>query len=69
MKAKDLRERATADLSQLLVDVKKDLFSYRMKNVTGQLSDSSLLGKARKDVARISMILRERTIQADGGKA
>ncbi|MDX2055210.1 MAG: 50S ribosomal protein L29 [Polyangiaceae bacterium] len=69
MKAKDLRERATEDLSQLLIETKKNLFSYRMKNVTGQLSDSSLLGKARKDIARIEMLLRERALKASGGAA
>ncbi len=69
MKAKDLADRATADLAQLLLDVKKDLFSFRMKNVTGQLSDTSLLRKARKDVARIEMILRERAVKASGGEA
>jgi len=69
MKAKDLAERATTDLAQLLLDVKKDLFSFRMKNVTGQLSDTSLLRKARKDVARIEMILRQRAIKASGGEA
>ncbi len=69
MKAKDLADRATTDLAQLLLDVKKDLFSFRMKNVTGQLSDTSLLRKTRKDVARIEMILRERAIKASGGEA
>lgn len=69
MKASDLVDRSTEDLAQLLKDLKKDLFSYRMKNVTGQLSDTSLVGKARKDVARIQMVLRERTIKADGGAA
>lgn len=69
MKAKDLVDRATADLAQLLLDVKKDLFSFRMKNVTGQLSDTSLLRKARKDVARIEMILRQRAVKSSGGEA
>lgn len=60
MKAKDLRERSTEDLATLKVSMQKDLFSYRMKNFTDQLEDSSLLGKARRDVARIETILRER---------
>jgi ribosomal protein L29 len=40
--------------------MQKDLFSYRMKNFTDQLQDSSLLGKARRDVARVDTILAER---------
>lgn len=60
MKAKDLRERTSEDLATLKASMQKDLFSYRMKNFTDQLEDSSLLGKARRDVARIETILAER---------
>jgi large subunit ribosomal protein L29 len=60
VKAKDLKERSSEDLSTLRASMLKDLFSYRMKNFTDQLEDTSLLGKARRDVARIETILRER---------
>jgi large subunit ribosomal protein L29 len=60
MKAKDLRERSTEDLAELKTSMEKDLFSHRMKNATDQLGDTSLLGKARKDIARVELILHER---------
>jgi large subunit ribosomal protein L29 len=60
MKAKDLRERTTADLEELRMSLRKELFGNRMKNHTGQLENSSALGKARKDIARIELILHER---------
>jgi large subunit ribosomal protein L29 len=60
MKAKDLRERTTEDLAELRAQLEKDLFSYRMKNHTGQLEDTSLLNKTRRDIARITLILGER---------
>ena len=60
MKAKDLRERSTEDLAELKTSIEKDLFSHRMKNATDQLGDTSLLGKARKDIARVELILHER---------
>lgn len=60
MKAKDLRERSTEDLQELQGMLKKDLFSYRMKNFVGQLDDTSLLNKTRKDLARIQLVLSER---------
>jgi large subunit ribosomal protein L29 len=69
MKAKDLRERSTEDLVELKGSIQKDLFSYRMKNYTGQLDDSSLLNKTRKDVARIELILHERALAASGETA
>jgi large subunit ribosomal protein L29 len=61
MNAKDLRERTTEDLVTLRNTVKQDLFSYRMKNFTNQLEDSSLILKSRRDIARIEGILHERT--------
>lgn len=64
MKAKDLRERSTEDLGELKQTMEKDLFSHRMKNATDQLGDTSLLGKARKDIARVELILHERRLQA-----
>ena len=60
MKAKDLRERATNDLEELKAQLSKDLFSHRMKNFTDQLDDTSLIGKSRRDLARIELILAER---------
>ena len=71
MKASDLRARTTEDLQELRASMKKDLFSQRMKNFTNQLDDTSLLRKARRDIARVEGILRERTQApaATGGNA
>lgn len=63
MKSKDLRERATEDLAELCAQLRKDVFSYRMKNFTSQLDDTSLLGKTKRDIARIEQILHERAVK------
>jgi large subunit ribosomal protein L29 len=68
MKAKDLRERSIQDLIELRNMMKKDLFSYRMKNYTGQLDDTSLLNKARKDIARVELVLTERARSPEAGE-
>ena len=68
MKAKDLRERSTEDLAELKTSIEKDLFSHRMKNATDQLGDTSLIGKARKDVARLEQILHERATASASSK-
>jgi large subunit ribosomal protein L29 len=67
MKAKDLRERSTEDLAELKATMSKDLFSHKMKNFTGQLDDTSLINKTRKDIARIELLLSERA--AKGAKS
>lgn len=60
MKSSDLRERSTEDLTALKASLAKDLFSYRMKNYTDQLEDTSLLKKTRRDIARLETILSQR---------
>jgi ribosomal protein L29 len=70
MKAKDLSERSTEDLRTLARTLRQDLFSYRMKNSTSRLDDTSLLAKTRKDIARIEHLLGERVrgeAKTDGG--
>jgi large subunit ribosomal protein L29 len=66
MEAKDLRERTSEDLAELKKSLTKELFSHRMKNATGQLEDTSLLTKTRKDIARIELVLGERARAAAG---
>jgi len=60
MKAKELRERSDQELAELSAQLKKELFHNRMRNATGQLSDTSQLGKAKKTLARINLIVGER---------
>lgn len=69
MKAQDLKERSREDLAELKSQLKKDLFSYRMKNHTGQLADTSLIRKTRRDVARIEQILHDKAAAAVKGGA
>jgi large subunit ribosomal protein L29 len=68
MKAKDLRERSTEDLVELKSMIKKDLFSYWMKNFTNQFDDTSLINKSRKDISRIELILHGRKLEAAAGE-
>jgi large subunit ribosomal protein L29 len=69
MKAEDLRERATDDLTQLCATLRKELFGYRMRNCTNQLDDTSLLRKTRRDIARIEGILHQRASAQAAAKA
>jgi large subunit ribosomal protein L29 len=60
MKATELRNKNDADLGKELLDLRKAQFSLRMQLSTQQLSNTSQLGKLRKDVARIKTIQTER---------
>ncbi len=61
MKASDLRAKNDAELEKELLDLRKAQFSLRMQIATQQLTNTSQLGKVRKDIARVKTIQRERT--------
>ena len=62
MKASELREKSLQDLRELSDECRKDLFDLRFKHYTGQLVDTASLKKARRNVARVETVLREREI-------
>lgn len=64
MKAKDLRERSVEDLRELEKSVAKDQFQARFKNFTNRLDDTSSIAKAKRDLARVKTILREKALLA-----
>jgi len=60
MKPAEFRQKNDADLGKELLDLRKAQFSLRMQLSTQQLSNTSQIGKLRKDVARIKTIQHER---------
>ena len=62
MKAKELRQKDSAELEKELLDLRKAQFSLRMQLSTQQLSNTSQVGKLRKDIARIKTIQHERAV-------
>lgn len=60
MKVSDLRQKNDEDLARELLDLRKAQFSLRMQLATQQLSNTSQIGKLRKDIARIKTIQQER---------
>ena len=63
-KPSELRELDDDELSTRLIEAKHELFNLRFQHVTGQLDNYARLGQVRKDVARITTLLREREIEA-----
>jgi large subunit ribosomal protein L29 len=69
MKAKDLRERSVEDLRELEKSIAKDQFQARFKNFTNRLDDTSTINKAKRDLARVKTLLREKELLAAAGDA
>jgi large subunit ribosomal protein L29 len=64
MKTKEIRGKDDAELRTELVSQAKHLFDLRTQAVTDKLENPTQIGKARRDVARIKTILRERQLAA-----
>ncbi len=64
MKALDLRALDTAELEEKLDEAKEELFNLRFQMATNQLDNTARLRQVRRDVARISTIIREQEIAA-----
>ncbi len=62
MNAKELRDKSEADLNKELLDLRKAQFGLRMQIATQQLSNTSQIGKVRKDIARVKTIQREKAV-------
>ena len=64
MKATDLREKSVDALNAELIELRRAQFSLRMQIATQQLTKVDQLGKVRKDVARVKLVLAEKAKQA-----
>ena len=64
MKETDLRAKSVDELNAELIELRRAQFSLRMQVATQQLSKVDQLGKVRKDVARVKLVLAEKAKQA-----
>ncbi|MCY4403426.1 MAG: 50S ribosomal protein L29 [Candidatus Poribacteria bacterium] len=62
MKAHELLTRSTEELENELESLKENLFNQKSRSILGQLEDTTLIGKIRKDIARIKTVLRAREL-------
>jgi large subunit ribosomal protein L29 len=60
MKASELRELSLEELGHKLADLTQELFNLRFQRATDQLENPMRLRHARRDIARIKTVLREK---------
>jgi len=63
MKAADLRDLTQEELLAKLKEMSEELFNLQFQHRTQQLGNTARLGEARRDLARIKTVLREKTGQ------
>ncbi len=63
MKASELRAKDSAALEKELGELLRAHFSLRMQHATQQMSNSSQLGKTRRDIARVKTVIRQKAAE------
>ena len=64
MKASEIRKMSEAELNEKLVSLKKDLFFLRMQHATNQLDNPLKIADVKRDIARVTTIIREQQTAA-----
>ena len=62
MRIDEVRELNNGDLARELADQERGLMNLHFRKATIQLSDMSEIGKARRTIARIRTVIRERRL-------
>jgi len=60
MKIADIRGMSPDQLSESLLNLKKEQFNLRFQAATGQVEKTHRVNEIRKDIARIKTVLRSR---------
>lgn len=66
MDIRDIRALSDEKLLDQLEDLKESLFNLRFQKAFGQLEDPNAIPRARRDVARVLTVMRERKAQKEG---
>jgi len=62
MKAKELRELSAEELKEKEREASQELFNLRFQKATGQLGNTAIIRKTKKNLARVKTVLRELSI-------
>ena len=59
MKATELRALSKPGLQEKITLLGQELFNLRFQKATGQLGNTAMIGKTKRDLARVKTLLRE----------
>jgi len=63
----DLRALSPDQLSDELVNLKKEQFNLRFQGATGQLENVARVREVRRDIARVRTLQRQKTLESAQG--
>jgi len=65
VKANEVHNLKDDELVAKLADAKQEAFNLRFRHATGELENTARLGVARRDVAKLLTVARERGIDVE----
>jgi large subunit ribosomal protein L29 len=65
MKAAEVHDMKDDELVAKLIDAKQEAFNLRFRHATGELENTARLGVAKRDIAKLLTIARERGIDVE----
>lgn len=65
MKINEIRELSSAELLEKVNELKQELLTLRFQQASGQLENGKKITEARKTIARIYTVLKERELSAN----
>jgi large subunit ribosomal protein L29 len=65
MKASEVHDLKDDELVARLIDARQEAFNLRFRHATGELENTARLGIAKRDVAKLLTVARERGIDVE----
>jgi large subunit ribosomal protein L29 len=65
MKAAEVHDLKDDELIAKLIDAKHEAFNLRFRKATGELENTARVGQAKRDVARLLTVAKERGIDVE----
>jgi large subunit ribosomal protein L29 len=69
VKLNEIREKTMDELNAELIAQKEELFKLRFQHAINQLDNPQKIAEARKTIARLMTVIREKELQADKDSA
>ena len=61
----EIRALSSEAILDKIEDLKVEMYTYRIQKESGELQDTTLFRKTRRDIARLRTALRERELAAE----
>jgi large subunit ribosomal protein L29 len=65
VKAAEVHNLRDDELVEKLINAKEEAFNLRFRHATGELENTARLGQAKRDVARLVTVARQRGIDVE----